>query len=93
MPYFLFHGCDPNILYSTFTERNILNYALNDESSSSVIAKLQKAFKDGQKASNEAQSSTVRYHQCSESEYAEGDLKFMKNKQKKRGKYSQFLIS
>ena len=90
-PYFLLHGRDPPLPYSSLLGRNMLNYALNDDSPSSVFARLQKAFQNAQVASAEAHNKNVKYQKHSGLQFHVGDAVFLHNNRKNRGAHSKFL--
>ena len=91
VPYYLFHGRDPPLHYSSLLNRNVLNYALNDDSPSCVFARLQKAFKEAQLASQNAHDKNVKYRKVKNCNFAIGDVVFLKNDSKARSAYSKFL--
>ena len=89
-PYFLFHGRDPPLKYSTLLDKNVLNYGLDADTSTSVFARLQKAFKEAREASQDAHDVNKKYRRTKEIYYNLGDAVFLKNDSKSRGPFSKF---
>lgn len=90
VPYFLFHGRDPPICYSTLLNTKSLNYAIDDDSPLAVYARLQKTFQEAQNASQDAHDLNVRYQKYKTVKLAEGEAVFLKNETRRRGPYSKF---
>lgn len=89
-PYFLFHGRDPPLQYSTLLETNVLNYGLDADTSTSVFTRLQLAFKEAQEANNQAHELNKKYRRVKEITYRVGETVFLKNESKQRAPYSKF---
>ena len=89
-PYFLFHGRDPPLQYSVLLAKNVLNYGLDADSSTSVFTRLQKAFKEAQQASQQAHDLNKKYRCSKEKKYCPGDAVFLRNDSKACAKYSKF---
>ena len=90
-PYFLFHGRDQVLPYSSLLNRQVSHYDMTEESPQTVFRRLQNAFRAANEASNKAHDLNVKYGKSKETTYNLGELVFLKNHKKQRAPYSKFL--
>ncbi len=92
VPYTIFYGRPPPLPYAELTKHSVLNYSLEDDTPASIVARMQKAFREAKIASERAHDLTVKYQKLKPTDLKISDTVFLSNDSKKRGPHSKFRM-